>query len=640
MRLIEPPRDQLDRLRTPLTAGERRVLDFFDETLDQAWEIYIQPHLNGLRPDFVLLNPHAGIAVFEVKDWNLAALGYHWRDGAVGKPALWATDRHGQGFRVADDPITKVDEYRDALAELHCPAIGYQALRDHRIRSLITAGVIMTECSTETAREFFDPAREARGMLFDRVARYYPLAGGEALVGRRLTTVFPEALRCQSAYMTPQLADDLRAWLIEPTAAAEQRRPLKLDKRQKDLATSRTSTGYRRIRGPAGSGKSLILAARAGDLTADHQDVLVVSFNLTLWHWLHDLAVRYPVPDRRLAQRSTWTHFHEWCRRLCYLAGWEDQYKGLFEEFSLSDVLDLEMPNLARRAVAHLRGAGSAAPWSFDAILVDEGQDFRLEWWSLLRQCLRDGGEMVLVADRAQDVYERADAWTEEAMSGAGFSGAWNDLTDSYRLPDKIIRYARSFLEQFAPDELKSAPAAVQEPLPGFCNLRWVQVDDPADVCARCVDELTRIPQSAELGRMAIADLHLLVPNHQLRLQCVDLLERRGIHCCHTFGRDHAEQKPRKLAFWAGDAALKACTIHSFKGWEARAIVVCIAAEDVQSRALYYVALTRLKQHDLGCYLTVVCADPTMAEFGAAWPEFERAEAGSWPWGSADQSLR
>jgi hypothetical protein len=40
------------------------------------WEIYVQPHLNGLRPDFVLLNPRIGIAVFEVKDWDLSAMGY------------------------------------------------------------------------------------------------------------------------------------------------------------------------------------------------------------------------------------------------------------------------------------------------------------------------------------------------------------------------------------------------------------------------------------------------------------------------------------------------------------------------------------------------------------------------------------
>jgi hypothetical protein len=67
-RFVSPPIDQLEKLRQPLTAGERLVFDLFNEGLAPEWEIYIQPHLNGLRPDFVLLNPDVGIAVFEVKD--------------------------------------------------------------------------------------------------------------------------------------------------------------------------------------------------------------------------------------------------------------------------------------------------------------------------------------------------------------------------------------------------------------------------------------------------------------------------------------------------------------------------------------------------------------------------------------------
>ena len=73
-RLIDPPKDQWDRLPTSLTCGERRVAELFDAKLSSEWEIYVQPHLNGNRPDFVLLNAVAGIAVFEIKDWSLSTL--------------------------------------------------------------------------------------------------------------------------------------------------------------------------------------------------------------------------------------------------------------------------------------------------------------------------------------------------------------------------------------------------------------------------------------------------------------------------------------------------------------------------------------------------------------------------------------
>ncbi len=93
-RLICPPREELGRLRTPLTAGEWRVLEFFDRHLPVGWEIYVQPHLNGLRPDFVLLHPYAGIAVFEVKDWDLDAMSYFVRDEG-GSVSLWCRDAGG-----------------------------------------------------------------------------------------------------------------------------------------------------------------------------------------------------------------------------------------------------------------------------------------------------------------------------------------------------------------------------------------------------------------------------------------------------------------------------------------------------------------------------------------------------------------
>ena len=63
-RVVSPPVEAFSELRQPLTMGEQAVFEMFDRTLPPGWEIYVQPHLNGLRPDFVLLNPRVGIGVF------------------------------------------------------------------------------------------------------------------------------------------------------------------------------------------------------------------------------------------------------------------------------------------------------------------------------------------------------------------------------------------------------------------------------------------------------------------------------------------------------------------------------------------------------------------------------------------------
>jgi hypothetical protein len=73
---------------------------------------------------------------------------------------------------------------------------------------------------------------------------------------------------------------------------------------------------------------------------------------------------------------------------------------------------------------------------------------------------------------------------------------------------------------------------------------------------------------------------------------------------------------------------LKACTIHSFKGWEARYIVVAISESSFNSElAATYVALSRLKRHTEGSYLTVVCSASGLEDFGKTWSSFEKRHA-------------
>jgi hypothetical protein len=95
-----------------------------------------------------------------------------------------------------------------------------------------------------------------------------------------------------------------------------------------------------------------------------------------------------------------------------------------------------------------------------------------------------------------------------------------------------------------------------------------------------------------------------------------------GIRTIHTFENDRMEQVRKKMAFWKGDARIKATTLHSFKGWESRLLVVYVghAAGD-ESLASIYVALTRLKRSPAGSWLTVVCSAPQLQVYGATFPD-------------------
>jgi hypothetical protein len=67
-RVVSPQLTEIDHIRSPLTEGEKKVLDLFIKCLSDDWEIYTQPLPNGCSPYFVLMHPRAGVAVIEVKD--------------------------------------------------------------------------------------------------------------------------------------------------------------------------------------------------------------------------------------------------------------------------------------------------------------------------------------------------------------------------------------------------------------------------------------------------------------------------------------------------------------------------------------------------------------------------------------------
>ena len=64
------------------------MIRLFHQKLPAEWGIHVHSHLNGLRPDKVLLHPRVRVAVFEIKDWDLRAMRYYAKKGRDGRPML------------------------------------------------------------------------------------------------------------------------------------------------------------------------------------------------------------------------------------------------------------------------------------------------------------------------------------------------------------------------------------------------------------------------------------------------------------------------------------------------------------------------------------------------------------------------
>ena len=609
-RTIDPPKDQWDRLPTLFTSGEREVFKLFDFKLPLEWEMYIQPHLNGLRPDLVLLNPYAGIAVFEIKDWSLKT--------------LQSSIRYN---RKKPTPTNQIKSYEEEIFNLYCPRLN----RNYG-KAVITAGLIFTKVPQAEVDRLLDPYRDKGVKQYrDR----YPFSGSERVKKGNIDELFPESRewgkQSPSRYMSSDTAADLRGWLKEPAFSQAQRKSLNLNADQREIARERTTTGYRRVKGPAGSGKSLALAARAAVLASEGKRVLVCTFNITLMNYLHDLVARHA---RELAANQTthlpviwqqieFRHFHGWCKRVCTLTGYENDYSQLWNLSDKEEVLNDRMARLVSQIYEDPE-VSDVIP-IYDAVLVDEGQDYRLSWWQTLRKAVTQDGEKLLVADKTQNIYGTAKAWTEEAMKDAGFSGVWKELKTSYRLPDKIVQ----ILQKFSDDFLRPLGGEIDLPISeqteldfGPLELRWVQVSSGSPIAEVCFEEIRRQMQRLR-SDTANPDIIFLAQNNDMGLELVEKCEQAGIGVIYTFGKEDLDYKKneasrhKKLAFFLGCASVKATTLHSFKGWEGRHLVLHTSRiASPEDRALFYTALSRLKKHRNGSMLTVVSSCPDLHDFG------------------------
>jgi hypothetical protein len=616
-RVISPPLNQLDKLRQPLTPGEWIVFNFFNDNLRPEWEIYIQPHLNGLRPDFVLLNPNVGVAVFEVKDWNLNAMDYQVKTRPGKSPELYGR-KDGKTFSMQkDNPVNKIARYKDELFKLYCPRL------DQRFgQAVITAGIIFPFAFTENVLSLFDPClnyKKHEQML--KYPNYWPIVGGDLIQAGVIENVFPEHFRKFSDHMSEALAQDVRRWLVEPDFSSIQREPLELDSNQLSLVRTRTTSGYRRIKGPAGSGKSLIIAARAAELIGQGKEVLVISYNITLLHYLQDIAVRWPISSGKTRSDVTWLNFHAWCKRVCEEADYKEEYDALWSVYQVDQVLNYKLPELVSRVINQdSRGIISR----YDAILVDEGQDFLPNWWNVLRKVCRANGEMLLVADATQDIYETAKAWTDDAMVGAGFPGGrWAELKISYRMPVEVLKLARNFAINYLPKGAMDLPVAEQVELDFYpCELKWIHTtkDKAVKICSA---EVLLMSAHADPKLLAITDITFLTGRQDFGYQVVGEIGAKGVRAVHTYSADKEESRRKKMGFYMGSARIKATTIHSFKGWESKALVIYIGDGcDKKTLVLIYTGLTRLKRSFDTSYLTIVSCSNELKEYGRTWPNF------------------
>jgi len=603
-----PPEDWAD-LRVDLTDGERGLTERLIEALSDEWRLYLQPHVGGTRPDLALVHPDAGIQLIEVKDYDLDAYDVTGDTLQV---------RTGSGLQTTRSPFDQVDEARDALFQLLLPFAEEARQDDRRTFGFVRAGVYLTHASPSQLGDVKAFARRSLGSA----AEHYGLAGRATLRDEDLETLIPllgkvehgnehvETIRERAAAIGLERPwhEILHGWLHPTPDEALQNEPLELTPSQQRAAAHDSDRLL--VTGPAGSGKTLVLARRAAQALLDGDDVLVLGFNITLWHYVRDYVMRglrtvllekgVPEPERTARFRAAHrrlriTHYHDLASRMWAVIG--------------DDADDVEIDALPAHLVENadllrtLIEADSSWLPKVDTLLVDEGQDWGPKWLKSLAPLLRKDASITVAADPAQRIYDHA---VRDPVALFSESPAATALHGTARLPAALlpahnVATRRWLSGQASTTELEKAPQLAMDfadrPNP---KAIWTTVHGPG----------RHRPSQGKLGRCLVAavrdrtlqgvnpsQIAVLVPTHADGLALEGPLEAADLDVCSLCVENPDENRAPKHAFWRLDPRLKLSTVHSFKGWEADVIVVLLPQLPPPKIAeeTLHVALTRTR---------------------------------------------
>ncbi len=602
-RLI-PSWEQIKDFKQHLTDGEEYLLKFLDDTLKKddnfkvgddktkynGWLIFVQPFLNGSRPDIIIFNPNVGVQIIEVKDWNLN--NYSFEKNSMGKQEFYVTDN--KGSYPIKSPVKQVEYYKEKLTGQLIPQIGEEIDKNVQRYGLIKTSIYFHKATTEDAKELFK----------DQVKNYshFPVFGKNSLTASNLRQIVPDSYLPQSYYWTRDWNKEILFWLNPPFHSIEQGTKLTLNTYQKKFAEPQK--GHYRVRGVAGSGKTQVLAYRAANLASQGYRVLILSFNITLWHYIRDMVARSPFGFGW--DRFTFGHFHGFCKDILNEFGEKWPSESSSSEVTFREIVPNKVLEVIKKGDYE----------KYDAIFIDEGQDYYIEWYHMLCHFLTNRDEVVVVCDKKQNIYSREMEWLDKRRGGVEKFGEWIELKTIVRLPEKIAGMTRVFSEKF---NLNQDVRVDKVERPDLFNQYeehsvWWNIEEK--------DWLNKINDGFETIKEKGTSKHgsdtvILLPDKNFGLECVKHFETtKNMKVNHVFENDEERRYHKhKKAFWMGDSRLKISTIHSFKGWEVLNVLLFIpenyfGGDDVYDK-IVYTAMTRTRQN-----LIVINANKRYWEFG------------------------
>lgn len=382
----------------------------------------------------------------------------------------------------------------------------------------------------------------------------------------------------------------------------------RLTQRQKDIV--RSNSKRLRVKGVAGCGKTQVVANRAVEQhIKTGERVLIITFNISLIQYIR-MRIQQ-VPADFSPNMFEVINYHQFFKSKAR------QYTN--KEINLFDFDDSTFFNSYKSKIN-----------KYKSIIIDEVQDFKTEWLqSIINNFLCDNGYVSLFGDNEQNIYDRQTEAESKmpSLSGCGFPrGSWSLMSErismrilNSRIASLSSNFAHTFLSTNAPLCIQNGflfeeyftkywmidSKTTADTLAG--NIRWIMTEHhlvAEDVVV--LGQSINLLRDVEAAYVRATKLRTMI-NFETASEYMEVKKKAS----PTYIQKDLEEIRRaaKTHFTTACQYIKLSTIHSFKGWESKTIILILQPEmqsdenfdgyKIQERentpALIYTALTRAK---------------------------------------------
>ena len=518
-------------------SSERKVYERLQYCLPDTWTVihsqrFLLPSKRGVwegELDFLILDPQRGAIGLEVKGGRVQRSAEGW----------FSTDRNDERHGIKD-PGRQVSSAVHAIRKYLEGAKGFGG-SGYKCRYGL--GVVLPDIETKGEMGADLP----REIIIDKAN----------LVDLRKAVERIFDFHQLNANLSASAADAFVKTLVERSPPASRFAPqfkleaenlLRLTDSQIEILDVMAAHQRVAIEGSAGTGKTVLAMEKARRLASTGANVLLLCFNKLLAHHLGELVKEHAHP-------FTVETFHSFCQRMASQAHLpfeapENNPQNFWEETT---------PMLLMEALE------KCPELRYDAIIVDEAQDFLPDWWTCLDEALRQGKEDTLYAfyDGSQAIYKGNPAASLEVSA--------TRLIGNCRNTRNIGEYAARFV---------GTPLKMKQGAPKGLAVEEQHCGDAADIVRKVTKRLVRL-----VDHEGIASENTVILANRTLKNSPFASEQRA-------GRFKLVSKDAKTS--ADQVVFE--TVHRFKGLEADVVIMLDLPDSGHFTQNHrYVAATRAK---------------------------------------------